>query len=322
MIFSSQGSKPQLLNAAEAHNVWDLLRSNYMAAELIKLWENYANDKDFKLIIGVFIKDIEQQIELLEKELKKYGIKGPDKNRKYINTAANSEALKDEDVAQEFFIYAQENIEMMLRGVRTSTDNDGIRKLILKFTLESMTRIDNIIKYLKTKGWIETPPLYNQVPDNVKEKLGAGEAFHLWDHLTYRYDNISQTEIYYAFAKDLEFKLMIKSGLQNSLKKQAELLEKELNYFGIQLPKRPKDYNIPTDETELLNDDHMFRMILLGIQGAAIFHAQALKQCTVNDRVRAIFKELLFDEIKYNDKMIKFGKVKGWLNPVPQFKIH
>jgi hypothetical protein len=260
-------------------------------------------------------------VQLLEKEIKKYAIPGPDKNRSDIKSGVEIEVLYDEVIAQEFFIFAQENVEQLLRILRTTTDSEPLRKLFMRFTFKAIKRADRVIHYLKLKGWLETPPLYQHIPPNVTDKLAAGEAFHLWDHLTYRYDNISQTEIYYAFAKDPEFKILLKTGLQSVLVKQAKVLEKELSHFGIPLPKQPKLFNLTSDSTEMMFDDHMFRMVLTGIQGAAIFHALALKQSTVNDRIRTLFKDLLFDELKINDEMIKFGKAKGWLHAVPQYRL-
>ncbi len=321
MIFPTMKKKGMQVNVQEASSLWDILKTNYMAVELMQMWQNFVHDGDLKILIGLFLRDIRDDIKVLEEQIKKYGIAGPDKNRAAVTSAVNTEALMDEYMAQEFFIFAQENVEQLLRALRTVTDSDPIRKMLMKFTRQAIERSDGIIAYLRMKGWLETPPLYTQIPAGVDEKLGAGEAFHLFDHLTFRYDNISQTEIYYAFAKDPEFKQMIKAGLQNSLKKQAAILENELAHFGILLPKSPKDFNLPGNYTELIDDDHMYRMILAGIMGATIFHAQALKQSTVNDRVRRIFKDLLLKEIEYVDDLLRFGKLKGWLNPVPQFKV-
>lgn len=321
MIFPTKKSKNMQLNVQEANTLWDTLKSNYMAVELMQMWQNFVHDSDFKAIIILLLKEVRENIRLLEALIEKHGIRGPDKNRTPLNSAVNTEALLDENMAQEFFVFAQENVEQLLRALRTATDNDSIRRILVKFTRQAIKRTDSIIAYLKMKGWLETPPLYAQVPAGVNEKMGAGEAFHLFDHLTFRYDNISQTEIYHAFAKDPGFKQILKTGLQESLKKQAAMLEKELTYFGIIMPKKPKNFNMPSDNTELLDDDHMFRMILAGIMGATIFHAQALKQSTVNDRVRRIFKDLLLTEIGYIDVLLKYGKLRGWLNPVPQYRV-
>ncbi|MCW3491028.1 DUF3231 family protein [Dethiobacter alkaliphilus] len=320
MLFSKPEDKAQMINVQEANNLWDLAKANYLAVELMQTWENFAHDADFKAVIKTFLTDIKKDIKTLEKELKKHGIPGPDKNRAAVNTAINTEIMMDEYIAQEFFIFAQENVEQLLRAIRTTTTNDGLRALFLKFTNKAIDRLDKVVGYLKIKGWLETPPLYPQTPAEVKETIAAGGVFHLWDHLTFRYDNISQTEIFHAFAKDPEFKALLKVGLQKTLKKQAAMLEKELERLGIPLPKPPKNFAM-SDSTELLDDDYMFRILLTGIQGAAAFHAQALKQSTVEDRLRKEFKKLLCEEIGYIDEMIKFGNAKGWLHPVPQYKL-
>lgn len=309
----------QLINASEAHNLWDLLKLNYLAVELMQIWENYAHDTEFKVIIQAFINDIKKDIVILEKQMMKFSIQGPNKHRASVNTAANTEVLYDETIAQEFFLFAQENIEQLLRGIRTSTTNDGVRTLIMNFTHKAIDRMDKLAGYLTIKGWVDTPPMYLQATENTSGQITAGGAYHLWDHLTFRYDNISQTEIYHAFAKDKEFKTVLKVGLERTLRKQAEKLEKELNRFGIPLPIQPKQFAMSQD-TEALEDDHMYRTLLSGIQGAAIFHAQALKQITLEDSLRKLFKQLLLEELDYIDDLIKFGNLKGWLHPVPQYK--
>jgi len=48
-------------------------------------------------------------------------------------------------------------------------------------------------------------------------------------------------------------------------------------------------------------------------------HAQTLKECIFNDRVRGIFKQLLIDELNYIDNYYKFGKMKGWFHEIPMY---
>ena len=55
------------------------------------------------------------------------------------------------------------------------------------------------------------------------------------------------------------------------------------------------------------------------MQSAGSKHAQAFKQATYNDDIRKFFKDLLLEEMKVFDDFIKFGKLKGWLNPVPSY---
>jgi hypothetical protein len=291
-----------------------------MALELLQVWGNYAHDSEFKSLLASYSKALEKNIHLLEDTAKKTGLSGPDKNRSTAYTPVKSEIMYDEHLAQEMFIFSQENLNQHLRVLSSTTSHDGLRKLFTKFLLTAIDRADSVVYFLKTKGWIDTPPLYHLAPANAVT-LAAGEAFHLWDHLAFRYDNISQTEIYHAFAKDLDFKLILIVGLQRGLRQQAEMLEKELQHFGIPLPKRPKNFSVPENLTAFLEDDHMFRMVLTGTQGACMQHAQALKQCTVNDRIRAIFKKLLLKEVDYYNDLIRFGKLKGWVHPVPMYRL-
>jgi hypothetical protein len=68
-----------------------------------------------------------------------------------------------------------------------------------------------------------------------------------------------------------------------------------------------------------ISDESMFKQIHSGIQSATGVHAQSLKQSSMNDRVRKIFNDLLLSEMNVLDNIIKYGKVKGWIQPIPSF---
>jgi hypothetical protein len=322
MVLPVIGKKPEkkqaALDVAEAYNLWDLLKSRYSALENLKIWSEYVHDRDLSLIIGRYSAHLEKNIGLLEKRLETYAITGPDTHVPGMNTAVNSEIVRDQMIAQNVLVFLQEDVEMLLRAVRTSTTNDSIRAQLIRMTRDAVDRIDVFIKYVKAKGWIDVPPLYPHLPGNVQDKLDCGEAYHLWDHLTWRNDNTQQTGFYYGLANDPDFKTVLKRG-QDVLTEQVEKLEKELLHFGIPLPTRPPSVMPGTINTVIAGDDNIFRSILTGMQGALTVHAQALKQCTVNDRIRVLFRDLLFGEIELFDKMVKFGKAKGWLNPPPRY---
>ncbi|MDD4752371.1 MAG: DUF3231 family protein [Desulfitobacteriaceae bacterium] len=325
MVFTVPRSKSeklqQLVDVEEAYNLWDVLKSMYSVMERVQIWSNFAHDPEFGLILQSSLSAITKEIKIVEKELKRYAIQGPKTNRSKINTSVNSEILLDKFLAHDLFLVLQEQMEMYLRAFVTSTTNDNVRKIFLKLLSNAVERQNLMEKYLKIKGWLETPPLYPLTSNYVGERLDTGEVFHLWDHLTYRYDNIEKTEIFHDFVYDGDFKLLIKIGLQGVLKKQASMLEKELENFGIPLPEHPPNVISPPDNTEILKDAFMYKDIMIGIHGATIMHVASLKQSTTNDRVRKIFQDLLLAEINMLDKMIKFGKVKGWLHPVPQYRL-
>lgn len=109
-------------------------------------------------------------------------------------------------------------------------------------------------------------------------------------------------------------------GLQDSLKEQIAMLEKELLYFGLLMPKPHAKVWVAVENTEFLDEDYIYRHLLIGMQGASIMHAQAYKQCVTNDRIRKIFKQLLLEEVNIINKLIQFGKLKVWLHVAPRYK--
>ncbi len=72
-------------------------------------------------------------------------------------------------------------------------------------------------------------------------------------------------------------------------------------------------------ETQITDDEHMFRTLLDGMQGAGSLYIQPIKECTFNNRIRKIFIKLFKDELGLIDKHYKFGKLKGWFNAMPLY---
>jgi len=319
VLFKRAVKKKSPIGTPEAHHLWDTLSSKYTAFEKIQLWENYAHDLDLKHFLASVRRSMKKNMTLLEKQIEKYNIPGPEGHIRDVRYSINSEVLRDEYIAVDTFTFIQESIEMLLQAIRSCVTNDDIRHIFTGILREAVEATDFYMRYLRLKGWMKQPPLYPNVRPEAREKLASSEAFHLWDLLTYRNDNIEQTKKFYSLANDMEFKLLLKHGLEMVLQRQADMLEKELKHFGIPLPIRAPKYLPDKQDTTIMDDDSMFRNIFIGVQGAAIFHANAFKKATTNDRVRNIFKDLLLSEIEIQDDMIKFGKIKGWFNPVPEY---
>lgn len=309
---------PNQIDTQEAFSLWDILTSKYHETERLLILQHFAHDKDLKLIIKHYIKELNENINILKRELNRYQIPAPTPNREIGPPPCNIEMFTDEFIASEALLYAQEHIENLLRTLRMSMTNDEIRHTISKMTKETIDREAQIVDYMTLKGWIKMCPRYHGTPANVREKLSAAEAYHIWDHLCFRYDNIQQTRLYLALAHDIDFKLVLEEGLRQ-LTTQAKMLEKEIRHFGIVAPQKPTDVTIRPGETDILADSYMYRMVLIGLQGASIVHAQSIKQCTFNSRIREIFKRLLMKEIDTLGRYIKFGKLKGWVNTPPAY---
>ncbi|MDW7683837.1 MAG: spore coat protein [Bacillota bacterium] len=303
------------VNIGESYSLWDVLSAKYFALERLIILRTFAHDPDLKSIIATDIKDLENDVKIMEKALEKFGIAGANNHVLQPHSAVNAETFRDQFIAGEFFIFLQENIEMLLRALRLATSNDEVRDLFIKLVKDAINRADRMAQYLKIRGWIGVPPMYHN--NTSGESIDNGEAYHLWNHLTYRYDNVYQTLLFASFTYDTDFKLFLEQG-GKTLMKQSKMLEEELQRYGLPLPVRPPTVKPPETKTELMNDDYMFRALITGIQGALVFHAQGLKQSVTNNRLRSIFKDLLLDEVEIYHNLVKFGKMKGWLNAAPR----
>ncbi|MEL7568303.1 MAG: DUF3231 family protein [Dehalobacterium sp.] len=310
-----------MLDAQEAYNLWDMLRTRYDTIEQIQVFQNFIHDTDFNLLVKITLYgNFEKQIDELEKTMNDYGLSLPRRPPKSVHTPANTEAIEDRFIATILMTILQENIDMHLRAIRTSLTSDNIRKLFVKYLKNEMAAYGKALKYVKLKGWFGTPPIYSPSPSNQQEKLDSGEAFHLWDHLTSRYDTLETTQIFINFAHDLDFKSVLLMGLAKTLQKQINVLETEMNHFRLPLTDRPPKGIKPIYIKDVLEDEWMFREVFTGMQFMADLHSNALKQNTTNDRLQSIYKQFLWDELEALDSWIKYGKAKGWLRHTPMYK--
>lgn len=312
--------KQQLLGVEDAHFLWDLLAQRYFIIDIIKLLENFSHDKDFKYIIHNHLSVFENEVTLLEKELATHSIKAPYPNVVGMNVAGNSEITVDERTAQLLYHFLKENLSKLVRTLKHSGTNDRIRKIFLKMIKTSLKQVDEYVRYLKLKGWIEFPPLYQYVKGDVTVQVSAIEIYQLWEHLVFRYANIELTALFEEVAYDDDFKLMLKIG-RNFLQKQAKKIERLLIHYGVTLPHKYAKVVPKIEAREAMNDKFMFNTILTGIQSATTLHGIAIQEVIVNDQIRKFFAKLLFGEIKMIDRMIKYGKIKGWITQSPFYKM-
>jgi hypothetical protein len=152
------------------------------------------------------------------------------------------------------------------------------------------------------------------------EGLTVIEAGILWEFLMLRYDNVDMTQHMQNFIHDPDFKYLVSKGLQGTLEKQVEKIEKELNDLKIQLPMRPPK-SVQTDVgSELFEDRFIYKQLYTNIQAAFNIHSRAIFAMIMNDRLRDMFIGFLKEEVDSYTNMVKYGKAKGWLNPSPIHK--
>ena len=312
--------QPPPLDAQEAYNLWNMLQKRYGTIEQIRLFQNYIHDQDFSFLIKhTFYHMIQKQINELEHTMSYYQLSLPRRPPQSVRTQGNTEAYTDHFLAALFFTQIQEHIAMLLKALRTSVTSEHLRNITGAYLFEELTLYDNAIKYLKLKGWLAAPPLYPKSPPGTAERLDTGEAYHLWDHLTSRYDHMEISQIYQNYAHDKDFALLLSIGIKQTLEQQINLLEKEMDHFGLPLPERPPKSIKRNKDAELLEDALMYRQILTGLQFTFELHANAFKENITNDRLRKIFQDFLHKEVGIYNNYLKFGKLKGWLRPTPLY---
>jgi len=293
----------------------------YNTIKQLHIFQNFIHDTDFNFLLKQSLyKTFEKQINQLEETINVYKIPLPRRPPKTIRTPNNTEALTDKFIATLIVTLLQENIDLQIRAIKSSVTNDNIRELFRKFLHSDLEVYDKAVKYVKIKGWIEEPPIYPQSPQGTQEKLNTGEAFHLWNHLSFRYDTVEVTQIYENYAHDLDFTILLSKGLKNTLEKQINILENEMDHFGLPLPERPPKSVRSFQKVEIMDDQVIYRRLLTGIQNMFDTHATSLKQTTTNDRLRSIYKKFLTQEIDIYNNFLKYGKLKGWLLPTPIYQ--
>lgn len=146
------------------------------------------------------------------------------------------------------------------------------------------------------------------------------EASLLWDLLVARYLCIEETQIYYNLAHDPEFKKVIDTIGIKVLEKQTSELEKQMNLYNLPLPKRPPKSHSQTEDTQVMSDQFIFTKIFRGCQSFIYFLARAISSMVTNDSLRTTVTNFLNEEMMLFDKLIKYGKQKGWLEPPPLYR--
>lgn len=149
--------------------------------------------------------------------------------------------------------------------------------------------------------------------------LDIGEAFLLWDMLVSRYDIIEATQIYQNFVHDQDFKSLLQRGLNKTLEKEVNIMEKELNRYKIPLPGRPPKSIKTSANTGILEDHFMFKQIFTGMQAFLDSHVRTIKSVTTNDPLRDMFISFAKEEFDIFSAICKYGKYKGWLEIPPKF---
>ncbi|HWI54149.1 MAG TPA: hypothetical protein VNT57_00515 [Desulfobacteria bacterium] len=160
---------------------------------------------------------------------------------------------------------------------------------------------------------------FGKVETAMPPQLNLMEAALTWDLLVGRYKCIRETQIYHSYAHDPEWKALLDYGI-DFLENQARVLEQQAKMYKLPLPDRPPLDAPLAGSYEMLQDRYTFSQVFEGCQSWIDFLARASRSMVTSDPLRHIMVDFLNSDLALFDKVVKFGKLKGWLEPSPVFR--
>ncbi len=313
----SKKQKQSQVSVEEVHRIWTKAQSRYIIINHIKFVSNIVHDRDFKSALNHVNNIFIQHCDLFEKKMNEFSIKSPEPNKTDINISINKESLSDKQIARTLFSLLQNSLTECFHALYDGSYNDNIRELLISLMKEEIEIFYEYVDYIILKGWLEYPPFYPNT--KVNKNVASNAIWQLWQHLYFRYLNLHQTKVMKSQASDKGFQGILDTGI-NILENQIDKLEKMLLEYGVSLPnKYPK--NIPTPESkENYDDKYLFNVLINAMKNANTIHGFGIRELIINDKPRKLFKELIYDELYYIDKLLRYGKVKGWVPMVPVYR--
>ncbi len=304
------------LDIQEAFNIYSLLRARYVSTQTIQLFKNFVHDVDWEIILEGFQVHFEKQIDNLEKLGKEFRIIMPNRPPVDVKFATRVNDITDDYVYKKIYHDLVAELMSLIHSVRSTSTNDNLRNIIIQDLIVHFEDFDTLYKFGKLKGWEEIYPVYKTSIQQLEEQLSTSEAFHIWDHITMRYEQIELIGLFSSFAHDTEFKVILQHGLY-IYNKQVKKLEQLAIKLNVPLPNRPALPVTSPIDPETITDKFMYRIILSWELASLDAHVRAIIETIRNDSLRRLWNGLLNSELEYYDKYLKYGKMKGWTRVVP-----
>jgi len=315
-IFKKVNDREDRLDIQEAFNIYNLLRARYVSIQTVQLFKNFTHDVDWEIILDGFMKHFDKQIAILEELGQKFRIIMPNRSPLDVNFSTSINDIADDYIYKKIFHDLIAQLMSLIHAVRSSSTNDKLRNVIIDDLKIHFKDFDTLYRFGKLKGWEETYPVYKTALTHQEEQLSTSEAFHIWDHLNMRYEQIELIGLFTGFAHDTEFKAILDHGLY-TFNKQVAHLEQLALKLNVPLPNRPTLPIVSPIDPETIKDKFMYRNILSWELTSLDTHVRAIIETIRNDSLRKLWNEQLNSELEYYDKYLKYGKMKGWTRVVP-----
>ena len=308
--------REESVDIQEAFNIYNLLRARYISTQTVQLFKNFVHDIDWIAVLDKFQKHFEGQIKSLEALGKKYCIIMPNRPTRDVKFATCINDITDDYIYKKIFHDMVAQLMSLIHAVRSTSTNDNLRSIIIQDLVIHFEDFDTLYRFGKSKGWEETYPVYKTTSTQKEEVLSTSEAFHIWDHITMRYEQIELIGLFSSFAHDTEFRVMLQHGLY-IFNKQVSNLERLAVMLDVPIPNRLTQIVSSPIDPKTITDSFMYLTILSWELAFLDTYVRAIIETIRNDTLRRLWSDTLIAELGYYDKYLKYGKLKGWTRVVP-----
>ena len=284
-IFKKVKDTEERLDIQEAFNIYNLLRARYVSTQTVQLFKNFVHDVGWKIILDGFMKHFDKQIAILEDLGQRYHIIMPNRSPLDVQFATSINDMTDDYIYKKIYHDLIAQLMSLIHAVRSTSTNDKLRDVIIQDLKIHFKDFDTLYKFGKLKGWEETYPVYKTTRPHDLEALSTSEAFHIWDHINMRYEQIELIGIFTNFAHDTEFKVILDHGLY-IFNKQVAHLEQLALKLNVPLPNRPTLPVMSPIDPETIKDKFMYRNILSWELTSLDTHVRAIIETIRNDALR------------------------------------
>ena len=157
-IGTAKTATPPQLNAGEAYIIWNQLTSRYDCLEKTQIYLRLAHDPDLKFILNKGLNILQSQISELENVMARYQLQLPNRPPKEVHFKGSTEIFNDSLIFRDILSGCENFMGNLLNAIRNFYTNDIIRKMFIKYMNIEIQVFDDICKYGKIKGWLQTPP--------------------------------------------------------------------------------------------------------------------------------------------------------------------
>ena len=161
--------------------------------------------------------------------------------------------------------------------------------------------------------------IFKNNPTDQKQ-FSSFEIFNIWNAAQIKYCSMTNYNFLLNFIHDKDFYILL-SEILNDTNNQILQIEKQGKKCKINFPNRPpKEINIKEKVSKYIGDKQIFKIVLINLCCEITILSNCIIKTKVNDPLREMFIDFTLTALKNHNNLIKYGKLKNWLEIDPVIK--